>query len=88
VKVCRSPHQGHKIQTRQLPLEKTESAEVKAFAPQMIKDHTKVNQHLLDLAKQHDFSVPDDAHEQAVRLFDEESRSTSDPDEQNAHRPN
>ncbi|WP_191833526.1 DUF4142 domain-containing protein [Pseudomonas fluorescens] len=97
------------IQTSQLALEKTESAQVKAFAEQMIKDHTKSNQQLLDLAKQHDFSVPDDAaltskarkmmlqvqegasfdaayanhqvdaHEQAVRLFDEESRSTSDP---------
>ncbi|MCP6697489.1 DUF4142 domain-containing protein [Pseudomonas donghuensis] len=99
------------IQTSQLALEKTQSPQVKAFAQQMIKDHTKANQHLLDLAKQHGFSVPDDAaltskarkmmlqvqdgasfdaayathqvdaHEQAVRLFDEESRSTSDPDD-------
>lgn len=99
------------IQTSQLALEKTESAEVKAFAEQMIKDHTKSNQQLLDLAKQHGFSVPDDAaltskarkmmlqvqegpsfdaayanhqvdaHEQAVRLFDEESRSTSAPED-------
>ncbi|UVL63865.1 DUF4142 domain-containing protein [Pseudomonas sp. B21-032] len=99
------------IQTSQLALEKTRSPEVKAFAQQMIKDHTKANQHLLELARQHDFSVPDDAaltskarkmmlqvqdsasfdaayathqvdaHEQAVRLFDEESRSTSDPDD-------
>ncbi|MDD2046791.1 DUF4142 domain-containing protein [Pseudomonas putida] len=99
------------IQTSQLALEKTESAQVKAFAEQMIKDHTKSNQQLLDLARQHGFSVPDDAaltskarkmmlqvqdgasfdaayakhqveaHEQAVRLFEEESRSTSAPDD-------
>ncbi|MNM92092.1 hypothetical protein D3C81_1044140 [compost metagenome] len=45
------------IQTSQLALEKTESAQVKAFAEQMIKDHTKTNQlptlkHHLEMAKQ------------------------------------
>ncbi|WP_224793760.1 MULTISPECIES: DUF4142 domain-containing protein [Pseudomonas] len=45
MKVCRRPRPT----VRQL--NKTELDE-KAFAQQMIKDHTKANQHLLDLAKQ------------------------------------
>ncbi|WP_327440708.1 DUF4142 domain-containing protein [Pseudomonas donghuensis] len=44
-----------------LALEKTQSIQSKAFAQQMIKGHTEADRHLLDLARQPGFSVPDDA---------------------------
>jgi len=97
------------IQTSQLALEKSDAADVKAFARLMIKDHTQSNQQLLELAKKHDLPAPNDAaladkarklmlqvqdgasfnaayashqvdaHEQAIRLFDEQRQSTSAP---------
>ncbi|MCE0464509.1 DUF4142 domain-containing protein [Pseudomonas uvaldensis] len=48
------------IETSKLALEKSASADVKAFANTMITDHTKANQELMSLAKQHDIEVPDE----------------------------
>ncbi len=44
-----------------LALEKSASADVKAFAQHMVTDHTKANEELVALAKKLDIEVPDDA---------------------------
>ena len=49
------------VVTSNLALEKTQSADIKTFAQQMVADHTKANQKLGDIAKKHDISVPDEA---------------------------
>jgi len=48
------------IETSKLALEKSQSADIKAFANKMITDHTKANEELKTLAKKHDIEVPDD----------------------------
>ncbi|MDR6917235.1 putative membrane protein [Pseudomonas sp. 3296] len=47
------------IETSRLALEKSTSADVKAFANMMITDHSKANDELAALAKKHDIEVPD-----------------------------
>ncbi|EJL05082.1 lipoprotein, putative [Pseudomonas fluorescens Q2-87] len=48
------------IETSKLALQKSASADVKAFANTMITDHTKANEELLSLAKKYDIEVPDE----------------------------
>ena len=48
------------IETSKLALEKSSSADIKAFANMMIKDHTEANAELKALANKHDIEVPDD----------------------------
>ncbi|QAY86601.1 putative membrane protein [Pseudomonas arsenicoxydans] len=48
------------VETSKLALEKSSSADVKAFANMMITDHTKANEELAALAKKNDIKVPDD----------------------------
>ncbi|MBK5355709.1 DUF4142 domain-containing protein [Pseudomonas sp. TH41] len=48
------------IETSKLALEKSASADVKAFANMMITDHSKANDELAALAKKNDIKVPDD----------------------------
>ncbi|MHC8314566.1 DUF4142 domain-containing protein [Pseudomonas sp. LB3P31] len=47
------------IETSRLALEKSSSADIKAFANMMITDHSKANDELAALAKKNDFEVPD-----------------------------
>lgn len=47
------------IETSRLALEKSASADVKAFANMMITDHSKANDELAAIAKKHDIEVPD-----------------------------
>jgi putative membrane protein len=47
------------IETSRLALEKSSSADVKAFANMMITDHSKANDELAALAKKNDIEVPD-----------------------------
>jgi len=47
------------VETSKLALEKSSSADIKAFANMMITDHTKANTQLEALAKKHDIEVPD-----------------------------
>jgi putative membrane protein len=47
------------IETSRLALEKSQSADVKAFANMMITDHGKANDELAAIAKQNDIEVPD-----------------------------
>lgn len=49
------------VEAGKLALEKSSSADVKAFAQHMVTDHTKANQELMTLAKKLDIEVPDDA---------------------------
>ncbi|MBK4993259.1 DUF4142 domain-containing protein [Pseudomonas sp. S37] len=49
------------VVTGNLALEKSQSADIKKFAQQMVTDHTKANQELGDIARKLDISVPDDA---------------------------
>lgn len=49
------------VEAGKLALEKSGSADVKAFAQHMITDHTQANQALASLAKKLDIEVPDDA---------------------------
>ncbi|QLL10642.1 DUF4142 domain-containing protein [Pseudomonas chlororaphis] len=51
----------NEIESSKLALEKSTFADVKAFATQMISDHSKANQELLVLAKKLDIQVPDEA---------------------------
>ncbi|MBF8757238.1 DUF4142 domain-containing protein [Pseudomonas guariconensis] len=44
-----------------LAQEKSKSPEIKAFAQQMVTDHTKANQKLGDIARSLDLSTPDEA---------------------------
>ncbi|NIE73487.1 DUF4142 domain-containing protein [Pantoea sp. Ap-967] len=44
-----------------LAQEKSQSADIKKFAQQMVTDHTKANQELGDIARKLDISVPDEA---------------------------
>ena len=48
------------IETGKLALQKSQSADIKAFANKMITDHTKANEELKALAQKHDIEVPDD----------------------------
>ncbi|MHC8394604.1 DUF4142 domain-containing protein [Pseudomonas sp. LB3P93] len=48
------------IETSKLAVEKSSSADIKAFANMMIADHTKANEELTALAKKNDIEVPDD----------------------------
>ncbi|MDR6924009.1 DUF4142 domain-containing protein [Pseudomonas sp. BE134] len=65
------------IETSRLALEKSKSADVKAFANMMITDHSKANDELAALAKKHDIKVPDSttlvkqAKEQILDMRDE-----------------
>ena len=65
------------IETSRLALEKSKSADVKAFANMMISDHSKANEELAALAKKHDIEVPDTttlvkpAKEQILDMRDE-----------------
>jgi putative membrane protein len=47
------------IETSRLALEKSQSADIKAFANMMITDHGKANDELAALAKKNDIEVPD-----------------------------
>jgi putative membrane protein len=47
--------------TGNLAMEKSQNAEIKTFAQQMVTDHTKANQKLGDIARKLDISVPDEA---------------------------
>ncbi|RON54103.1 DUF4142 domain-containing protein [Pseudomonas frederiksbergensis] len=47
------------VETSKLALEKSSSADIKAFAKMMVADHTKANDELAALAKKHDIEVPD-----------------------------
>jgi len=47
------------VETSRLALEKSSSADIKAFANMMITDHSKANDELAGLAKKHDIEVPD-----------------------------
>ncbi|HYQ53853.1 MAG TPA: DUF4142 domain-containing protein [Pseudomonas sp.] len=49
------------VVTSNLAQEKSQSADIKQFAQQMVTDHTKANQKLGDIARKLDISVPDDA---------------------------
>lgn len=48
------------IETSRLALEKSSSADIKAFANMMITDHSKANDELAALAKKNDIEVPDE----------------------------
>ncbi len=48
------------IETSKLALQKSQSADIKAFANKMITDHTKANDKLKTLAQKHDIEVPDE----------------------------
>ncbi|MHC8386892.1 DUF4142 domain-containing protein [Pseudomonas sp. MDT2-39-1] len=48
------------VETSKLALEKSSSADIKAFANMMITDHTKAYKELTALAKKNDIEVPDD----------------------------
>ena len=47
------------IEASRLALEKSSSADIKAFANMMITDHGKANDELASIAKAHDIEVPD-----------------------------
>jgi putative membrane protein len=47
------------VETSRLALEKSSSADIKAFANMMITDHSKANDELAALAKKNDIEVPD-----------------------------
>ena len=47
------------IETSRLALEKSSSADIKAFANMMITDHSKANDELAALARKNDIEVPD-----------------------------
>ncbi|MCP1445991.1 putative membrane protein [Pseudomonas sp. GGS8] len=47
------------VETSKLALEKSSSADIKAFAKMMVTDHSKANEELAALAKKHDIKVPD-----------------------------
>jgi len=49
------------VVTSNLAQEKSQSADIKQFAQQMVTDHTKANQKLGDIARKLDISVPDEA---------------------------
>lgn len=49
------------VVTSNLAQEKSQSADIKQFAQQMVTDHTKANQELGDIARKLDISVPDEA---------------------------
>lgn len=49
------------VVTGNLAQQKSQSADVKTFAQQMVTDHTKANQKLGDIARKLDISVPDEA---------------------------
>lgn len=49
------------IVTGNLAQEKSQNTEIKAFAKQMVTDHTKANEELTALAGKLDIEVPDDA---------------------------
>ncbi|EPL16153.1 DUF4142 domain-containing protein [Pseudomonas sp. CF161] len=51
----------NEVESAKLALEKSSAADVKAFAQQMVTDHTKANQELTALAKKLDIEVPDEA---------------------------
>lgn len=65
------------IETSRTALEKTQSADIKAFANQMITDHTKANEELKKIAQANDIEVPDDttlvkqAKEKILEMRDE-----------------
>ena len=65
------------VETSRLALEKSSSADIKAFANMMITDHSKANDELAALAKKHDIEVPDNttlvkqAKEKILDLRDE-----------------
>jgi putative membrane protein len=48
------------IETSRLALEKSSSADIKAFANMMITDHGKANDELASIAKANDIKVPDE----------------------------
>ena len=47
------------VETSRLALEKSSSADIKAFANMMITDHSKANDELAALAKKNDIEMPD-----------------------------
>ena len=47
------------VETSRLALEKSSSADIKAFANMMITDHAKANDELAALAKKNDIEMPD-----------------------------
>jgi putative membrane protein len=47
------------VETSRLALEKSSSADIKAFANMMITDHSQANDELAALAKKNDIEVPD-----------------------------
>ena len=49
------------VVTGNLAKEKSQSADIKSFAQQMVTDHTQANQKLGDIARKLDISVPDEA---------------------------
>jgi len=49
------------VVTGNLAKKKSQNADIKAFAQQMVTDHTQANQKLGDIARKLDISVPDEA---------------------------
>jgi putative membrane protein len=49
------------VVTGNLAKEKSQNADIKEFAQQMVTDHTQANQKLGDIARKLDISVPDEA---------------------------
>ena len=55
------------IETSRLALEKSQSADIKAFANMMITDHSKANDELATIAKKNDIEVPETGQGKAPR---------------------
>jgi putative membrane protein len=69
------------IKTSQLALSKSQDAQVRNFAQEMIDDHTKANQELATLAGQKNLKVPDDtdmSHRASMKLLEAKSGASFD----------
>jgi putative membrane protein len=79
------------IETSRLALEKSQSADIKAFANMMITDHGKANDELAGIAKANDIKVPDtttlvkQAKEKILDLRDESFDAAYANNQVNAH---
>lgn len=62
--------QGNKaeVELAQLAIEKASNPEVKKFAEQIVKDHSKANQKLNGIAKKKGVSIPENLSEEALQL--------------------
>jgi len=67
------------IETSKLALEKSQSADIKAFANQMIADHTKANEELKKIATTNDIEVPDELFKkQANTVTDDKAKGATE----------